>query len=360
MKWFRGSNTKLVLVLLLLHCLHPASPCDIDVGGSWNDEDLVSGEIFKIQSVSIFEGKYGLANAYDVIQRIETTYLLDDNSLFTVCHGDSSGTTDKNPTLTLVNDEHITEMQTKHGAVVDSVRFKTNLGTDTGVLGGSEGSPSTFSKAGFYIKAFVGQSGGRIERLDDPVYQAISATTQAPTRSPTQAPTRSPTQAPVKPPTKPPTGPPTQSPIAPQTGQLSGPPAGQSMQPSAGFATELPTSPPFGTPPKAPTATSSVSTVSGQSNRGLVIGAIIVVAIIAIAVVAVVLIKRNSGRTLDSDGGEMVEAQMVHPVEPFNTNRTIVAEVLTNHADVESMPGGNVTGKDAADPLPTFKDQVSN
>ena len=130
--------------------LFTCTACDVDVGGEWNDRDLVDGDIANIVQIRVFEGLYSV---FRVVKRLETTYLLTDGQTRLICHGDTGGVLKR--TLTFQGDERLLEMHIGFGDVLDSVRFVTTLGTDTGSLGGSGGSRSLFRKTGFTILALI-------------------------------------------------------------------------------------------------------------------------------------------------------------------------------------------------------------
>ena len=164
------------LVLLLCYCSRAAkATCDIVTNTDFDDEALLlqefSGsnpvlEIFKIHRVKIWKANFRrcrICVERDAVGGIETTYILNDGTMRTVCHGKRDRNNDLKLDATLGQDEFPTKMVVRTG---DDRAYKVTLSTSKRALSGVGGSGSprtnqkTFQESGQVIIAFKGKVAG--------------------------------------------------------------------------------------------------------------------------------------------------------------------------------------------------------
>jgi hypothetical protein len=151
------------MLFLMISHQGASQDCIESQSTDWNDDTIINDlgkEIFKIEGIKLFQGKYNIFIP-EVIRRMETTYLLTDRTRVKVCHGPEGH--DQVADFRFAEDDFLKTLLTYTGAVVDSLEFRTIKGTNYGPYGGQTDGTTTFEQVGHVIKAFQGSSYDFIE-----------------------------------------------------------------------------------------------------------------------------------------------------------------------------------------------------
>jgi hypothetical protein len=118
--------------------------------GAFDDLNTIGTQLGKITSITVRHGVY--------VDSIAVAYKGTHGS----SHGGGGGSED---TFDLEDDEWLTEIRGRSGALLDQGQFFLSSGRVSPVYGGYGGAPFAESRANMIVKAFFGRSGLYIDQL---------------------------------------------------------------------------------------------------------------------------------------------------------------------------------------------------